>query len=62
MLCYVILLMNLNIILINSGSTKILWCMIVMLKFTEPEAEVYITRISYTGLQYFVSVVFVMQA
>jgi len=36
--------------------------MIIMLKFTEPEAEVYIIRISYIGLQYFVSFVFVIRA
>jgi len=39
MLCYVILSINLNLILINSGNTKIL-CGIIKLKFTEPEAKV----------------------
>jgi len=43
-LCYVILLINLNLVLINSGSTEIL-CTIIKLKFTELEAEVYIIRI-----------------
>jgi len=61
MLCYVILLINLNFILINFGSTKMLF-MIIKLKFTEPEAEVYMIRISYIGFQYFVSFGFVMQA
>jgi len=37
MLCYVIFLINFNLILINSGSTKIL-CMIIKLKFMELEA------------------------
>jgi len=45
-LCYATLLINLNLILINSGSIMIL-CMIIKLKLTEPEAEVYIVRISY---------------
>jgi len=45
MLCYVIPLMNLNFILVNSSSTKIL-CMIIKLKFTEPKGKVYIVRIS----------------
>jgi len=36
--------------------------MTVKLKFTEPEAEVHITRASYIGYQYFVSFVFVMRA
>jgi len=60
MLRFVIMLINLNLILINFG-TKIL-CMIVKLKFTEPEAEVYIIRISYIGYQNFVSFVFVLLA
>jgi len=46
MLCYVLLLLNVNFILINSDSTKILR-MIIKLKFTEPEAEVCIIRIGY---------------
>ena len=61
MLCYVIPLINLNRTLINSGGTKIL-CMIIQLKFTEPEAGVCIVKISYIGYQYFVSFVFVMRA
>jgi len=36
--------------------------MITKLKFTEPEAKVYIVRISYIRHQYFVSFVFVMRA
>jgi len=59
-LCSVILLVNLIRTLINSGSTKIS-CLIIKLKFTEPEAEVYIIRTSYVGFQYFVSLVFVMR-
>jgi len=46
-------------ILINSGNIKILF---MMLKFTEPEFKVYITRTSYVGYQYFVSFVFLMRA
>jgi len=61
MLCYAMPLINLNLILTNYGSTKIL-CMIIKLKFTKPEAKVYITGISYTELQYFVSFVFVTRA
>jgi len=38
---YVVALINLNSILIKSGSIKIL-CVIIKLKFTEPEAGVYI--------------------
>jgi len=56
-----ILLITLNLTSINSGSTKIL-CMIIKLKFTEPEAEVYIARISYIRHQYLVSLAFVMWA
>jgi len=48
MLCYVILLINLNPTLINSGRTKILRT-IIKLKFTEAETEVYIVIISYIG-------------
>jgi len=55
MLCYVILLINLNLILIYSVSTKT-YCTITKLKFTEPEAGVYITGISYTGYYYFTCV------
>jgi len=36
--------------------------MIIKLKFTKPVVEVYITRTSYIGYQYFVSFVFVMRA
>jgi len=46
---------------IYSGNIKIL-CMIIKLKFTEPEVEVHITRTSYIKYQYFVSFVFVMRA
>jgi len=48
MLCCVMPLINLNLALINSGSTNIL-CMFVRLEFMEPEAEVHIIRISYVG-------------
>jgi len=54
MLCYATLFINLNPILINSGNINIL-CMIIKLKFTKPENEVHITRTSYIGYQYFVS-------
>jgi len=36
--------------------------MIIKLKFMEPETEVHITRTSYVGYQYFVSLVFVIRA
>jgi len=42
MFCYVIKLIYLNLILINSDSAKIL-CMVIRLKFKEPEAKIYIT-------------------
>jgi len=38
----------------NSGNIKIL-CMTIKLKFTELEVEVHITKTSYKGYQYFVS-------
>jgi len=61
MLCYVTLLINLNPILINSGNIETL-CMIIKLKFTEPDVKVHITKTSYIGYQYFVSFVFVKWA
>jgi len=57
-LCYVISLINLNLSLTNSGSTKIL-CIMYKDKI---HAGLYIIKISYIGYQYFVGFAFVMQA
>jgi len=57
-LCYVISLINLNLSLTNSGSTKIL-CIMYKDKI---HARLYIIKISYVGYQYFVGFAFVMQA
>jgi len=46
MLCYVIVLINFNLILTNSDSTKEL-SMIVVQKFMELDAEVYVVRVRY---------------
>jgi len=60
-LCDTVNNLGLNTILINSDNIKIL-CIIIKLKFTEPEVDVHITRTSYIGYQYFVSFIFVMRA
>jgi len=41
---------------------EITLCIVIKLKFTKPEVEVYITRTSHVGYQYLVSLVFAMRA